>query len=179
VCSQPQTSMCAEALVAAFEALSDELSQGAETGTALGKQAQRSGCTAVVAVIASCDGGGRGRRSWGLTVANCGDCRAVLCHRHHDASSSAARLSALRLSVDHKPDTEAEHERITSVSAFSLTILLPRSLAPSLPRSLASSLHASLPPLLTCSVHAGWGLRHRESWRRTGRRLPCDLASLR
>jgi protein phosphatase 2C family protein 2/3 len=107
-----------DALVSAFSALTEEIS-----AVGVLPQAKRGGCTAVVAVVTGgCAGGGVMR--WALTVANVGDCRSVLCSRRRRYSSSASAtdtsatvaaapvLTGLRLSVDHKPDDEAEQARI-------------------------------------------------------------------
>ena len=58
----------------------------------------QAGCTAVVAVV-------KGNELW---VANAGDSRAVLCRKGQ----------ALALSEDHKPQSEAERNRITAAGGF-------------------------------------------------------------
>lgn len=58
----------------------------------------QAGCTAVVAVV-------KGNELW---VANAGDSRAVLCRNGQ----------AVALSEDHKPQSEAERNRITAAGGF-------------------------------------------------------------
>lgn len=77
--------------------------------------ADRTGCTAVVAIV---DGGGGGDLR--LTIANVGDCRAVLCLPR--PGDDSVGYVGQRLSVDHKPNTPDETARIAAQPGASIII---------------------------------------------------------
>lgn len=74
----------------------------ARTDEAMKESVPSAGACVVTALVERC-----GEKRW-LWVANAGDARAVLCRDG----------KAVRLSEEHKPDNEAEAERVTRLGAF-------------------------------------------------------------